>query len=182
MRSQDNKILFAGPVGAGKTTAIAAISDIAPIRTDAKASDMTLHRKAHTTVALDYGMLRLDADTKVHLYGTPGQERFDFMWEIVSRGGIGLILLLDHSRANPMQDLAFFLRAFEPLLRRAPLALGVSKTDLKPLPSTAVYAEALAAHGLNAPVFEVDCRRREDIKQLLLALLFSIDPGLGEAQ
>ena len=107
MRSQDNKILFAGPVGAGKTTAIAAISDIAPIRTDAKASDMTLHRKAHTTVALDYGMLRLDADTKVHLYGTPGQERFDFMWEIVSRGGIGLILLLDHSRANPMQDLAF---------------------------------------------------------------------------
>jgi len=67
MRPSDNKILFAGPVGAGKTTAIASLSDIPPVTTDATASDMTLDRKGHTTVALDYGVLMLDDETKVHL-------------------------------------------------------------------------------------------------------------------
>ena len=89
----ESKIIFTGPVGVGKTTAIAAISDEPPIQTDARASDMTLARKANTTVAMDYGVIRLDESTKVHLYGTPGQERFDFMWEILSQGSIGLILI-----------------------------------------------------------------------------------------
>ena len=57
---------------------------------------MTVHRKGQTTVAMDYGTLQLDAQTKVHLYGTPGQERFDFMWEILAQGGLGLVLLLDN--------------------------------------------------------------------------------------
>ena len=103
--SQYDKIIFTGPVGAGKTTAIGAISDIPTVVTDASASDMTLNRKGYTTVALDYGLLYLDDRTKVHLYGTPGQERFDFMWEILTNGGIGLILLLDNSRANPLKDM-----------------------------------------------------------------------------
>lgn len=178
MPSHDNKIIFAGPVGAGKTTAIAAISDIEPVRTDAAASDMTLRRKGETTVALDYGVLRLDQDCKVHLYGTPGQERFNFMWDIVSRGGIGLVLLLDNTRPNPAKDLQFFLKAFQPLLSRAPLVVGLSKTDLQPAPDAESYALLLARFGLRPPVFEVDCRRREDIKQLVLALLYCVDPGL----
>ncbi|OHX18503.1 GTP-binding protein [Chromobacterium amazonense] len=178
MPSPDNKIIFAGPVGAGKTTAIASISDIEPVRTDAAASDMTLQRKEETTVALDYGLLRLDQDCKVHLYGTPGQERFDFMWEIVSRGGIGLVLLLDNTRPNPVKDLQFFLKAFQSLLRQAPLVIGISKTDLKREPDVESYALLLARFGMRPPVFEVDCRRREDVKQLVLALLYSLDPGL----
>ena len=72
-----HKIIFAGPVGAGKTTAIGAISDIPPITTDAVASDMTANRKPNTTVAMDYGLMKLDGLERVHLYGTPGQERFD---------------------------------------------------------------------------------------------------------
>ena len=78
----ENKIIFTGPVGVGKTTAIAALSDDPPIQTDASASDMTAVRKGYTTVAMDYGLIQLDENTKVHLYGTPGQERFDFMWDI----------------------------------------------------------------------------------------------------
>ena len=80
----ESKIIFTGPVGVGKTTAIAAISDEPPIQTDARASDMTLSRKANTTVAMDYGVIRLDESTKVHLYGTPVQECFDFMFYIFS--------------------------------------------------------------------------------------------------
>lgn len=178
MKKYDNKIIFTGPVGAGKTTAIGAISDIPPITTDAVASDMTLNRKGYTTVALDYGVLNLDERTKVHLYGTPGQERFDFMWEILSTGGIGLILLLDNSRPNPVKDMQFFLQAFQDLLKHAPVVIGVTKTDVKSVPSTDAYAEILEKVGMRPPIFEIDGRNREDVKNLVMALLFSIDPGL----
>ena len=85
----ENKIIFTGPVGVGKTTAIAALSDEPPVQTDASASDMTAVRKGYTTVAMDYGLIQLDENTKIHLYGTPGQERFDFMWDILSQGSMG---------------------------------------------------------------------------------------------
>src|SRR5690554_7751801 len=75
------KIIFTGPVGAGKTTAIAAISDKPPISTDEAASDMTTSRKSQTTVAMDYGVKYLDNSDILHLYGTPGQERFNFRSE-----------------------------------------------------------------------------------------------------
>ena len=132
----------------------------------------------HTTVAMDYGVIRLDGDTKVHLYGTPGQERFNFMWEILSKGSMGLILLLDNTRANPLKDLTFFLDAFKDLLKTAPLVVGVTKMDVRSLPGIDVYQKYLAQHNFNVPVFEVDARQEEDVKQLVSAMLFSIDPGL----
>ena len=174
----ESKIIFTGPVGVGKTTAIAAISDEPPIQTDARASDMTLARKANTTVAMDYGVIRLDEQTKVHLYGTPGQERFNFMWEILSKGSMGLVLLLDNTRTNPLKDLNFFLEAFKELLKTAPLVVGVTKMDVRSLPGIDVYQKYLAQHNFNVPVFEVDARQEDDVKQLVSAMLFSIDPGL----
>ncbi len=178
MRQQDNKIIFTGPVGAGKTTAIGSISEIAPVKTDARASDMTLARKAETTVALDYGRLSLEGGVRVHLYGTPGQERFDFMWEIVSQGALGLIVLVDNTRPNPSADLQFFLTAFKALLNDAPLVIGVTKTDLSAQPSAEDYANLLEKFGLRPPILEIDPRDGDDVRQLLMALLFSIDPGL----
>lgn len=178
MKTPDNKIIFTGPVGAGKTTAIAAISDTPPITTDAAASDMTLNRKGHTTVALDYGSIKLDEETKVHLYGTPGQERFDFMWEILTNGGMGLVLLLDNTRPTPVKDMEFFLGAFSELLKDAPIVIGVTKMDEQAEPSVEYYQQLLSEKGIFAPVFEVDARRKEDVKRLVMALLFSIDPGL----
>src|SRR5690606_3823761 len=77
------KILFTGPVGAGKTTAITSLSDTPPVLTESLASDGTMRRKPTTTVALDYGVMRLSVKDQLHLYGTPGQERFDFMWDIL---------------------------------------------------------------------------------------------------
>ncbi|MEE9356953.1 MAG: ATP/GTP-binding protein [Sedimenticolaceae bacterium] len=75
------KIIFTGPVGARKTTAINAVSDTPVIMTDEVASDMTRTRKKSTTVAMDYGVMNLGSGERVHLYGTPGQERFNFMWD-----------------------------------------------------------------------------------------------------
>lgn len=174
------KIIFTGPVGAGKTTAIGSLSDIPVITTDEYASDMTQNRKEKTTVAMDYGLMKLDGGERIHLYGTPGQERFDFMWEILTQGGIGLILLLDNTRADPFQDMRFFLNSFDDFIRRTKLAVGVTRMDLADGPGLDEYHAELKKLGINPPLFEVDARKRIDIVQLVEALLFSLDPWLGE--
>lgn len=91
---------------------------------------------------------------------------------------MGLILLLDNTRTNPLKDLKFFLDAFKDLLKTAPLVVGVTKMDVRSLPSVDVYQKYLAQNNFNVPVFEVDARQEEDVKQLVSAMLFSIDPGL----
>jgi signal recognition particle receptor subunit beta len=174
------KIIFTGPVGAGKTTAIHSISDIPPIKTDAIASDMTKGRKSATTVAMDYGVMNLSAGDKIHLYGTPGQERFDFMWDILTLGGIGLILLLDNTRADPFQDMKFFLDSFAKFISDTNVAIGVTQMDLSSKPTIDEYHVQLQGVGLKPAVFAVDARVKNDVSLLVQALLYSLDPGLEE--
>ncbi|ACB32931.1 small GTP-binding protein [Leptothrix cholodnii SP-6] len=176
MAHTDHKIIFTGPVGAGKTTAIASISDIEPIRTDEHASDMTQRRKSNTTVAMDYGMIRLGPKEKVHLYGTPGQERFDFMWEILTKGGIGLVLLLDNTRPAPFEDMKFYVNAFQEFIESTRLVIGVTQMDTNATPTIDDYVRQMKDLDISAAVFEVDARRRDDVSSLIQALLLSIDP------
>lgn len=178
MAHTDHKIIFTGPVGAGKTTAIASISDIEPIRTDEHASDMTQKRKSATTVAMDYGMIRLGPKEKVHLYGTPGQERFDFMWDILTKGGIGLVLLLDNTRPTPFEDMRFYIKAFKEFIDGTRLVIGVTQMDARATPTIDEYVRQLAELDVSAPVFEVDARQRTDVSALIEALLLQIDPTL----
>lgn len=172
------KIIFTGPVGAGKTTAIDSISDEPPVRTDAAASDMTKNRKAATTVAMDYGVMKLDDGEKVHLYGTPGQERFDFMWDILIEGGIGLILLLDNTRADPFKDLHFFLDSFSEFISNSSVAIGVTQMDLSSKPTINDYHKQLQGMDLKPAIFSVDARVKNDVSLLVQALLFSLEPDL----
>jgi hypothetical protein len=174
------KIIFTGPVGAGKTTAINTISDIPPIKTDVAASDMTKVKKDATTVAMDYGIMNLAGGEKLHIYGTPGQERFDFMWEILVTGGIGLVLLLDNTSAAPFQDLKFFLNAFDKFIARTQVAIGVTQMDISTEPTIQQYQAHLQELGITAPLFAVDARVKNDVSILIQALLFSLDPGLAE--
>jgi small GTP-binding protein len=178
MAQTDHKIIFTGPVGAGKTTAIASISDIEPIRTDEHASDMTQKRKSATTVAMDYGMIRLGPKEKVHLYGTPGQERFDFMWDILTKGGIGLVLLLDNTRPTPFEDMRFYIKAFKEFIDGTRLVIGVTQMDARATPTIDEYVRQLAELDVTAPIFEVDARQRADVSTLIEALLLQIDPTL----
>lgn len=171
------KIIFTGPVGAGKTTAIGVLSDIETIRTESAASDMTRERKPETTVAMDYGRVSLPDGTSIHLYGTPGQERFDFMWDILTEGGIGLVLLLDNMRPDPINDMSFFIKAFRDFIQKTGVVVGITRTDLRNVPAVADYQCELANHGLgNTPVFEVDAREKRDIGLLVETLLCSLDP------
>jgi signal recognition particle receptor subunit beta len=176
----NHKIIFTGPVGAGKTTAIASISDVPPVTTDELASDMTRNRKNATTVAMDYGLMNLGGGERLHLYGTPGQERFNFMWDILTESGIGLILLINNARPDPFADMRFFLDAFKHFIRNTQVAIGVTRMDQVSRPSIRDYHQQLAGLGFARciPVFEVDARERKDVGLLVEALLYSLDPGL----
>lgn len=139
---------------------------------------MTKSRKAATTVAMDYGIMNLDDGEKIHLYGTPGQERFDFMWDILTVGGIGLVLLLDNTRADPFQDMKFFLNSFSGFISDTSVAIGITQMDLSSKPSINDYHKQLQALNIKPAVFAVDARVKNDVSLLVQALLFSLDPGL----
>jgi len=174
------KIIFTGPVGAGKTTAITAISDIEPFTTEEIATDEVRHMKQNTTVAMDYGSMTLDNGEHIHLYGTPGQERFDFMWEILTEGGIGLILLLNNKSPAPLDELAFYLDRFKGFIDATGIAIGVSRMEIGQFPTIDDYVGVLQRRQMNVPVFEVDPREPHDVVILTQALLYSLDPGLSQ--
>ncbi len=172
-----HKIIFAGPVGAGKTTAIQTISDIEVVSTESKASDDVAKRKKTTTVAMDYGILNIENGQRVHLYGTPGQERFSFMWEIVTMGGLGLVLLLDNTREAPLEDLEFYIKAFRTFIDKNTVVVGVTRMDVAGSSSLDSFQTRLSELGVRAPVFEVDARSRDDVSALLQAMLAMLEQG-----
>lgn len=177
----DFKIIFAGPVGSGKTTAIVTLSDEAPVCTNQTASDMTREKKSETTVAMDYGTMSLNGQEKIHLYGTPGQERFNFMWDILTTNGLGLILLLDNTRRDPLNDMTFFLESFKDYINETAVAIGITQTDIVPLLTMDEYHKKLKQLGFSGAIFEVDARSSDDMSLLVQALLFTIDPGLEQS-
>lgn len=167
------KIIITGAVGAGKTTAIGALTDQKALQTDAVASDLTTsQRKQTTTVALDYGVVKLNDEDVAHVYGTPGQERFDFMWDILSEGAHGLILLLDDSRNYPFRDLKYYCEQFADLIKTTRVIIGITHSDLKPEPtSIETYQQWLKQLNLEADVLRVDARVKEDIYTLVQQLV-----------
>lgn len=172
------KVIVTGPVGSGKTTAIAAVSDIPPVNTDVTPTDEVARRKSRTTVAFDFGVVRLDGDDEVHLYGTPGQDRFDFMWEILQEGALGLVVLIDAASTDPLGDLRHFIEAYRDFVAERAVAVGVTRTDVAPGPGIDAVAATLADLGVHGPVFTVDARRRTDVAKLVEALLYTLEPGL----
>lgn len=166
----EHKIVFTGTPGAGKTTAIAALSDIAPTVTEARNNDPTLG-KEFTTVGLDYGQVDLGGGQRVHLYGTPGQQRFEFMWKILASRALGLVILVDNSRPAPLEDLAVYLDAYADLLPHMAFAIGAGRTLECPLPTIDEYVDMLSQRGLVAPVLPVDVRQRDDVLMLVDTVL-----------
>lgn len=178
----ESSILFLGPVGAGKTRAIQTMSDIEVVSTEADATDGTARLKRQTTVAMDMGVMNLDGQDKVLLYGAPGQDRFDFMWQILLAQVRGLVLLVNHSSKDPVADLAHYLEQLRQLDdgRIRPMVIGVTHTDLVLWRSLDIYRDYLRDHaadrgGETIPVFRADARSRRQVNNLLLALTSMMD-------
>ena len=165
------KIIFSGPMGAGKTTAITAISEIDPIKSDVKNNDTDLHGKTMTTMAMDYGMLTLEDGCKLTLYGTPGQERLKFMWPIVARGAVGVIILVANDHPDPVAAFDVYLDSFSDLIASSNAVIGITKTEINQTNNIADYQAHLHSRGLTLPVFCVDVRKPQDVLLLLNGLL-----------
>ena len=175
MSRREYKLIFAGSMGAGKTTAIASVSEISPVSTDVANTDMAGYAKATTTTALDYGEVTLASGDKLRLYGTPGQSRFDFMWKILAGGALGAVILIDNSRPDPLADLREYLQSFEEIVRGNRAVIGVGRTETHPRPSLDDVHEVLDRLRVQAPVLSVDVRRREDVLLLLDVLFHQIE-------
>src|SRR3990170_972873 len=122
------KVVVTGPFSAGKTTLIRTISEITVLSTERGITDSTRSRKAETTVAMDFGRITIDRDLVLYLFGTPGQDRFDFMWEILGEGMIGYLLLVDVSREESVQEAAGILEAFR-RMARVPFVVGLNRAS-----------------------------------------------------
>ena len=176
---REYKILFSGTTGAGKTTAIKAVSETAPVVTDVANTDSSIVKK-QTTVGLDFGLLTLDNGDRIRLFGTPGQGRFSFLWSILAVNAIGMIILIDNSRPDPRADLKMYLDAFAKYLANIPCVIGVGRMDTHPHPNIDEYADLLALRNLPLPVIDVDVRQREDVILMIDMLLAQIEVNMME--
>ena len=167
------KIVVAGSVGSGKTTAIASLSDFAPITTDTRPSDSVTRKKSSTTVAMDYGEIRLTEQLKLFLYGTPGQKRFDFMSQMLCENAWGMLLLIEDTDPDPLAELGYYLQLFRPNLARLHLAIGITHCDEAKTKATALYKyhEHLKQLGYDFPVQAVDARDQASLAGLLACLV-----------
>lgn len=166
------KIVVTGPFAAGKTTLIRTISEITVLSTERGITDDTRSRKAETTVAMDFGRITIDRDLVLYLFGTPGQERFDFMWEILGEGMLGYVLLVDAERPETLTEAAGILAAFR-RMAHVPFVVALNRTaDLDPRAEDRVR-EALEL-APSTPVVPCDATDKDSVKSVLLALLYSV--------
>ena len=166
------RIVALGPVGAGKTTLIKTISEIDVVETDRAATDDSALLKPNTTVAMDFGRITFGADMAVHIYGTPGQERFDFMWDILVRRAHALMLLVPLHRPSDFFMASKMLRYLQFHASEVPLVVVGTHSDL---PDAWPVEEVLPALGIEPdaaiPIFAINATQVRDVVQVLIALI-----------
>ncbi|MEA2475928.1 MAG: uncharacterized protein QOC87_127 [Actinomycetota bacterium] len=174
-RSRPLKIVIAGPFSAGKTTLIKTISDTAIVGTERAITNGAHAAKKQTTVAMDFGRINLGPDLTLSLFGTPGQKRFDVMWEVLSEGMLGFVLLIDASVPRSLDDAATILQTFRGYAD-VPFVVGVTHLDDLQGDASRAVSDTRLALGIppEIPVLGCDPRRRADVKALLLEVLYGV--------
>jgi len=166
-----NKLVFVGGMGAGKTTAVRAISDVEPVSTEMPLSGDPMGDKTETTVAMDYSSIELDDGELLHVYGVPGQRYLDFMWPLVCDGALGIIVLVNAGQADAAEETASLLHEFARIAPDASMAVGVTRMDEHPEVMIPPLRDALFARGLRLPVMRVDARSATQVTFLVKSLL-----------
>ncbi len=165
------KIIVTGAFNAGKTVFIRSVSDIDVVNTDRRVTDALAEIKDTTTVAMDYGQVTIDGNL-FHLYGTPGQERFEFMWEILGREMDGILLLVDSTDRISLTVTRRMLRYFR-RKARVPLLVVATKQDLPRAMPLGEIANRLGVES-SQRVVACDARQRESALAVLRKLALDL--------
>ena len=176
MSSEILRIVVTGGVGAGKTTFIRTISEIDVVDTDKRATDELAELKEKTTVALDFGKLTITPTQSLHLYGTPGQSRFDFMWDILIKKAHAYILLIDAHRPNQFREARKLLNIMKQNASN-PELIGITPTDSAAAWETKDKTLALGFQDeINSiPIVTVNPNERESVFQALIAIVEQLE-------
>lgn len=173
------KIVFTGTVGAGKTEAVETLSEIPVLKTDVQATDQVLDIKDKTTIAMDYGEIKITDGETLALYGTPGQKRFSYMWDILARNALGIIILVNNSRKDPIEDMCMYINNFKKHIQDTTAVFGVTHLDKSTNPADEMnkYYTFFDQQGYYYPVFPVDARKRNEVNVLVESLLAMLEVG-----
>jgi hypothetical protein len=169
---QTVKIVVTGPFSAGKTAFIQSVSEIDVVSTEKKITAEAEKIKEQTTVAMDFGRITVDEDLVLYLFGTPGQRRFDFMWQILSEGMLGFIVMVDSNRPETFREARSILQTFR-AYAPTPYVVAANKQDCD---DAWELDDMRVALRLDPKVKFLPCvaTDKEMVKKVLLELLFSI--------
>jgi uncharacterized protein len=169
---QTVKIVVTGPFSAGKTEFIRSVSEIDVVSTERKISSEAEKVKETTTVAMDFGRITVDEDLVLYLFGTPGQRRFDFMWEILSEGMLGFIVMVDSTRPETFREARSILETFR-AYAPTPYVVAANKQDRQDAWAIEDMRLALRLDS-KVKLLPSIATDKDAVKNVLLELLYSI--------
>jgi hypothetical protein len=177
---QTVKMVVTGPFNAGKTEFIQSVSEIDVVSTERKISSEAEKVKNATTVAMDFGRITVDDNLVLYLFGTPGQRRFDFMWEILSEGMLGFIVMVDSTRPETFREARNILETFR-AYAPTPYVVAANKQDKE---DSWDIDDMRIALRLDKKVKILPCvaTDKETVKAVLLELLYSILAEMDEEE
>ncbi|PKQ29153.1 MAG: GTP-binding protein [Actinobacteria bacterium HGW-Actinobacteria-10] len=169
---QSVKVVVTGPFNAGKTTFIKSVSEITVLSTERQVSDVSGEGGGETTVAMDFGRITVSDDVVLYLFGTPGQERFSFMWETLSEGMLGFVLLVDAQAPDKIEDARSMIRFFTDM-SDVPFVVAGNKVGAEDVDALRALRTELELDD-KVPLLPVDARDKDSVKAVLLGLLYEI--------
>ena len=170
---QTVKMVITGPFSSGKTEFIRSISEIDVVTTERGiSSDTERAVKDSTTVAMDFGRITVDDDLVLYLFGTPGQRRFDFMWEILAEGMLGFVVMVDSTKPETFREAKSILETFR-AYAPTPYVVAANKQDMPDAWNTDDLRIALRIEE-GVKLLPCTASNKDSVKAVLLELLYSI--------